>query len=367
MYKRQVDIAAEAAFPENGDTFDGVVEQIGTGRWVLKEYQEGQYAVFERNEYYWGEKPKFKEVKAVVIPDPDTVANALRAGEVQAFFDVNNAMSVDTFKSLEAEGFTTACESTTTVSSLSLNTGGEVLRDVNVRLAIEYATDNTVIAEHVFAGLEEPASAYFAKSVPYTDTGIEPYSQDLDKAKAILEEAGWLLDEATGFRAKDGKTLEFDMLYDNKVKTGKDIGLILQDQYAQAGIKMNIVEEDSKVFRQRWKDGDFGAILYNSWGGSYEPFSTLAAMKDQGDKFSTVQAGLENKSELDEVMLKSLSETDPVKLQEYFDYIMATFHDQAVYVPTTVVSNRAVCSSELTGLKVSDMSSIVPLETLAYK
>lgn len=61
-------------------------------------------------------------------------------------------------------------------------------------------------------------------------------------------------------------------------------------------------------------------------------------MAKDGDKFHTVQKGMSNKAELDKVMLDCLSQTDSGKLTENFQYIIQSFHDEAVYVPLTVTS-----------------------------
>ncbi len=91
----------------------------------------------------------------------------------------------------------------------------------------------------------------------------------------------------------------------------KTIGLVLQEQYKNVGVKLNICEEDSQIFRKKWKECDFGMILYSSWGGSYEPFATLAAMRTNGDKFSTVQKGNgETKKNWIRWMNHALRETD---------------------------------------------------------
>lgn len=55
---RPVRFLGEAGFPEDGDTSKGVVEPVGTGPWVLDDYKVDEYAVFKRNEEYWGELPK---------------------------------------------------------------------------------------------------------------------------------------------------------------------------------------------------------------------------------------------------------------------------------------------------------------------
>lgn len=352
-YSRPLVMLGEAGFPSEGDPYDnGTTAPIGTGMWVLKEHVADQYALFERNENYWGEKPSFQYLKAVLIPDVNTAATALKAGEIDVMVD-STQITADIYKSMEAAGFKVDMAPTTSISNLNINTAGPVTGDIHVRLAMEYATDNAAISEGIFGGLQEPAYSYFSKDVPYTDTGIEPYAYDLEKANQILEESGWVYAEGDTVRSKDGQKLEMDLIYDASVTNDRDIGLILQSQYAQAGIQVNIVPQDSQVYRQNWAAGEFGVLIYSSWGGSYEPYATLAAMAADGDKFNTVQKGMSNKKELDAIMIDCLSQTDETKLQENFDYIMDSFHNEAVYVPLTVTSTLAVYNSGLTGLDLN--------------
>lgn len=352
-YSRPLVMLGEAGFPAEGDPYEtGTAEPIGTGMWVLKEHVADQYALFERNENYWGEKPSFQYLKAVLIPDVNTAATALKAGEIDVMVD-STQITADIYKSMGDAGFKTDMAPTTSISNLNINTAGPVTGDINVRLAMEYATDNTAISEGILGGLQTPAYAYFSKDVPYTDTGIEPYAYDIDKANQILEDAGWVYADGNKVRSKDGQNLEVDLIYDSSVTSDRDIGLILQSQYAQAGIQVNIVPQDSQVYRQNWAAGEFGVLLYSSWGGSYEPYATFAAMATDGDKFNTVQKGMSNKAELDAVMIDCLSQTDEAKLKENFEYIMSSFHDEAVYVPLTITSTLAVYNSELTGLDLT--------------
>ncbi|MCI8597423.1 MAG: nickel ABC transporter, nickel/metallophore periplasmic binding protein [Lachnospiraceae bacterium] len=352
-FSRPLVILGEAGFPAEGDPYDnGVTEPIGTGMWVLKEYVADQYAVFERNENYWGEKPSFQYLRAVVIPDVNTAASALKAGEIDLMMD-STQITAELYEELGAAGFYTAKAPTTSISNLNINTGGEITGDLQVRLALEYATDKQAISDGIFNGLQEPATAYFAEEVPYTNTGVEPYPYDPEKAKEILEQSGWVYENGDTVRSKDGKKLEIDLIYDSSVTKDMDIGLILQSQYAEVGIQLNIVPQDSQVYRENWTNGDFGVLIYSSWGGSYEPYATLAAMAKDGDKFNTVQKGMSNKAELDQVMQDCLSQTDEEKLAENFTYIMQSFHDEAVYVPLTVTNKLGVMRSDLTGMDLA--------------
>lgn len=365
-FRRPLTMLGEAGFPAGGDPYDnGVTAPIGTGMWVLKEYVADQYALFQRNEEYWGEKPSFQYLRAVVIPDVNTAANALKAGEIDVMVD-STQITADMYQQMSAAGFKTEMAPSTSISNLNINTAGPITGDRSVRLAMEYATDNTAISQGIFGGLQEPASAYFSSEVPYADTGIEPYPYDPEKASQILEDAGWVYAGGDTVRSKDGRRLELDLIYDASVTNDRDIGLILQAQYAEVGIQLNIVPQDSQVYRKNWTDGEFGVLIYSSWGGSYEPYATLAAMASDGDKFNTVQKGMSNKAELDAVMTDCLSQTDPDKLQENFNYIMKSFHDEAVYVPLTVTSTLAIYRSELTGLELIPSRSGMGVSHMAW-
>ncbi len=70
---------------KNGSTKDGVEAYIGTGPYVLKESVTDEYAVFEANENYWGEKPKVKKITVKVIPDNQTRILALEKGEIDLY------------------------------------------------------------------------------------------------------------------------------------------------------------------------------------------------------------------------------------------------------------------------------------------
>ena len=73
----------------NGSTKDGVNGYIGTGPYVLTDFVTDEYAVFERNENYWGEKPAIQKITVKVIPDNQTRIMALESGEIDLIFGKN--------------------------------------------------------------------------------------------------------------------------------------------------------------------------------------------------------------------------------------------------------------------------------------
>jgi len=83
---RPIRFLGDAGFPENGDTSKGIKKPVGTGAWVLKEHKNNEYAVFVRNEYYWGEKPAASEVVIKNIPDSETLALQFEAGDIDLIY-----------------------------------------------------------------------------------------------------------------------------------------------------------------------------------------------------------------------------------------------------------------------------------------
>ena len=106
---------------KNGLTKDGVTEYIGTGPYKLVEHVTDEYAVFERNEDYWGEKPAIRKITVKVIPDNQTRLLALEKGEIDLIFGKNMIDGDAVKKFSNMKGYKTALSSPTSTRELSLN------------------------------------------------------------------------------------------------------------------------------------------------------------------------------------------------------------------------------------------------------
>ena len=106
---------------KNGLTKDGVTEYIGTGPYKLVEHVTDEYAVFERNEDYWGEKPAIRKITVKVIPDNQTRLLALEKGEIDLIFGKNMIDGDAVKKFSNMKGYKTALSSPASTRELSLN------------------------------------------------------------------------------------------------------------------------------------------------------------------------------------------------------------------------------------------------------
>lgn len=358
---RPVRIMAKASFPEDGDTSKGIKEPIGTGMWKLKEYKAGEYSILERNEDYWGEKPKFEEIKMVVTPDGDTSVNALKAGEVDMIFDVESRLSPDAFNELKNSGFGTHVSEPLSTVSLIINATNGPTADLKVRKALQHGVDKEVISENVFYGLQKPADTLFNENVPYCDLNLPKYEYDLKNAGKLLDEAGWKLEEGKDYRTKDGKELEIGFYYDGDNVIYKSLGEVLQSEYKKIGIKINLEAQERQALIDRTKKGNFGITITETWGDPYDPHTLVASMKNKGYADYQAQKGLPMKKDIDEKISKVIVENDETKRQELYKDILTTLHDQAAYLPISNTTRLVACDKNLTGIKFNTLYYI-PVE-----
>ena len=86
----------------NGGTKDGIKEAIGTGAFILKESKLGVYDKFVANKKHYEFNPKYDEIIAKVIPDPNTKVIALKTGEVDLIYG-NGQITLDSFNELKKD------------------------------------------------------------------------------------------------------------------------------------------------------------------------------------------------------------------------------------------------------------------------
>ncbi len=135
---------------KDGSTKDGVKEYIGTGPYVLTDFVTDEYAVFEANENYWGERPAIKKITVKVIPDNQTRILALEKGEIDLIFG-KNMIDADAINQYQGnDNFSVALSEPTSTRQIVLNTTHEILKDKAVRQALQHATDKQAIADGFF-------------------------------------------------------------------------------------------------------------------------------------------------------------------------------------------------------------------------
>ncbi len=164
---------------------------MGTGPYKFVEWVKGDHITMEANTDYWRGAPKIETVSFRPIPESSTRVAAIQTGEV----DIVTRLSSEEAQSLlGAENVKIIKYPVTRIYYIAFNnlTSGldQPTMDAKVRQAMNYAVDVQTINDALFDGFNKEAIGFIATSELGYDNA-EPFGYDPDKAKALLEEAGY--------------------------------------------------------------------------------------------------------------------------------------------------------------------------------
>ena len=215
---------------------------IGSGRYLLKQWDRGQQVILEANPDYYGEAPKMKRV-TILFMEEDAAFLAAQAGQVDV------AYTSATYSDQAVDGYTLA--SYRTVDNRGFNlpavpagtdangraVGNDFTADVRVRRAINIGIDRQEMIDNVLNGYGTPAYS-ICDQLPWYNPASE-VAYDPEGAAALLDEAGWHMG-ADGVREKDGVQAELTLLYSSDDSVRQALAADFANQLGELGISASI-------------------------------------------------------------------------------------------------------------------------------
>ena len=213
-------MAITGIVPEHAYGPDYGQKPIGSGRYILKQWDKGQQVIFEANPDYYGEAPRMKKV-TVLFMEEDAAFAAAQSGQVDLAYTAApyaeqkiDGFELLSFATVDNRGFNLPAISRKEGAEVSgedgLPIGNDFTSDVNVRRAINLAIDRDAMIEHVLSGYGSPAYSVCDKMPWYNEMSQTAY--DPETAAELLDKAGWKTG-ADGIREKNGVRAAFPLLY----------------------------------------------------------------------------------------------------------------------------------------------------------
>ena len=297
---------------------------LGSGPYILSEWQPKQQVTLTRNPDYFGTPPYYDEIHFIPIEDDKAAEIAMEAGELDF-----SQISIDSFDRFSSNtDFTTVKVPNIRFSWIGLNVENPKLADINVRLAIRYGIDVNSIIEATYFGLVDREYGLIAPGLVGYWKDAPHYERDVAKAKEYMAKAGLT-----------SLDLRFDILNTTEYQTWAQIA---QQNLKEVGINVTINPMDSASF---WSigDGDNGKNV-EMFGINYsmEPDPSWATVW-----FTTAQVGIWNwmrwsNAEYDQLHQEGLTTLDNakrdqiyIKMQQLFDEAAHTIwitHGNLVFV-----------------------------------
>ena len=217
-------------------------QPIGSGRYILKQWDRGQQVILEANPDYYGEEPQMKQV-TILFMEEDAAFLAAQAGEADL------AYTSATYSGEEIEGYTLAAYASVDNRGFNLpavpegtdaqgrTVGNDLTADVLVRRAINVGIDRQEMIDHVLNGYGSPAYSV-CDQLPWYNEASE-VEHDPEEAAALLDEAGWIMGE-DGIREKDGEKAELNLLYSTGDTVRQALAADFADQLKELGISCTL-------------------------------------------------------------------------------------------------------------------------------
>lgn len=253
---------------------------VGTGPFRFVKWDPGEQIVLERNEDYFEGAPYIKRIVYRIVPDTTTMFLELQSGGL----DYMGLTPLQYARQTESPAFKRRFNKyrypAFAYTYLGYNLRKPMFQDRRVRQAISYAIDKQEIVDGVLLGLGQPATGpYKPGSWPYNPE-VQRYPYAPDKARALLDAAGWKDRDGDGVRDKDGQALAFTILTnqgnDQRIKAGE----IIQRRLQEVGIEVKLrVIEWASFLKEFIYPGRFDATIlgwtipvdpdgYNIWHSS---------------------------------------------------------------------------------------------------
>ena len=280
---------------------------IGSGPFKLVEYKSGEHVILERfDDFFIEGRPYLDKIVMRIIPDPAARAIAYENGEVHmgAFESlpriINRLKGVDGLN-VTPEGY----GGIGPLDWLAMNTTKGPLADVRVRKAIAYAVDKNFVLNALMQGTAADSRTGIHPDSPFYNGEVEDYAVDLDKAMALLDEAGYPMNGDSRFSL----TIDFGWA---EVKP--------QVEYVKAALKKVGIDvevrasADFPTWAKKMGTGDFDMswdTVFN-WG---DPVIGVHRTYDSTNIHKGVWSNTQGYSNerVDELMAMAAVEIDPAK------------------------------------------------------
>lgn len=298
---------------------------VGTGPFKFAEYVAGQKVILEKNNEYYDSKRKASvdKVEFRIMTDPSAILMALKAGDLD--LAGINAKDIPTVQ----KDFDVMQSPQNMVQLFALNNSVKPFNDIKVRQAINYAIDKEALINVVGEGCATKLDSNMSPimKVFYQD-GLGKYEYNVDKAKALLKEAGY----ENGFST----TVTVPSNYKFHVDTAQ----MIADQLSKVGIKLEI----KQIEWAQWLDQVYTKADYDStviaFTGKLDPNDVLVRYESKYSKnfvkFSDAK--------YDELIKNAMLETDEKKRADMYKECQKILVDQAasVYImdPNLIMASK---------------------------
>jgi peptide/nickel transport system substrate-binding protein len=314
----------------------------GTGAYYTESWKKGDPLILKRNPNYWKNTPQVDEVDIEYVPDDNTRILKVQGGEddVADFVPFSQIDQLNAQTGIQAKDF--PIQQTTMVI---LNVTKPPLDDINVRQALNYATDKDAIIKTVFFGQAQPMNAPIPLGT-YVDKESPGYPYDLAKAQALMAASS----------VPNGFTLP--MVVPNNNQDRINTAIILKDEWAKIGVNVDIQQVEAAAWRASYHgEGNFMSTL-SAWTNDMNDPTEIVNYEMRGgpDSGSFAYWTRYNNPDLSSKITAADLEQDPARREALYVDIQRSYLKDAPLVFIANLGATAVWRNNVNGFLIDGLS-----------
>ena len=345
-----------------------ITEYIGSGPYLLKEYEKDVKAVLVKNPNYWDKKPyKMETLIWQVIPDGEARKLALQSGQVDVIGITEHyagsiplTVSYELSNSKEFKKLLQDTKTYTIVFCVGLNYKKDFLKDTALRHALQYVINKDAFTKELFFGQADPCGYLFNPSLDDGPKNKKPFVYDLQKAKDILTKAGYTWNK--GALTKDGKKVSLTYV-SSTAPQRKDIAVFVQNALKEIGIEVTIEAVNGPIVVEKMKQGAWDIGFTVSW---FEPL--ISSLKSGGLHSNYNGSGLsfgitpEAIKTAETILNAADLQTFKTAVDRYWDIQWESYP----FIPLYTQTRRAFYKKDLSGFSFSKSTYKIDLSNVQW-
>lgn len=325
---------------------------MGSGPFVLESWDRGQKIVLKANENYWGEVPKLKTVNIMIVNEPSTARLMLEKGEVD-LLDYS-MLSPDVMKQMEGtEGIDIITQPGYQIDDIAINMGKKPLDNVKVRQALAHAVNYDSINNDILLGAGKRIGGIIPEGMFGFNPDVKQYDFDLDKAKALLEEAGL------------GDGFETEILISENNEVRKNIAVMMQSDFKKIGVDLKIKTLAWPTFLETVTSGGHQLALA-AWTPDYaDPDYNLWYFAHSTSKGPGFNLAFYENSKVDQLLEEGRKTVDEGRREEIYQEIQTIMSEEVPYIFPAQRLVQATQRTWVKGYEINPMNTwYVPFQKM---
>ena len=303
---------------------------VVSGPFIVTDFDVDHYISYEANKDYWKGAPKIDKLNIKIV-DGSQLYAGLQSGEIDITQQTMSDIPQEDYESVEAlDNVEVVYGSPVTNQSVFIQTKN--VPDVKVRQAMLYAIDRQQILEELLNGHGEIVDGFLSSASPFYDDSLTPVSYDPEKAKTLLEEAGWDGSQTIRFYVNSGDS------------TFVNAASIIAAEWAAVGIKAEIQTVDFATLMSVAGTEDYDVLAVQYTYAPVDPYPDVAWLLGGEGSWTGY-----SDDTLNDALTKSQLTSDPEETKELFSVVDKKVQEDVPMFSAYVISAQGAVSKRITG------------------